>query len=208
MQLLIDLLHFLTPYGHMSYAVMFVLLLGCGMGLPMPEDIILVSGGILSATGVVDPYTTTVLCLFGVLAGDGFVFYMGRRFGPAIKSARGFRRLFTKNRDEKVLKIFQRYGDKVIFMARFMPGLRMPIFLTCGTYQVSPLKFLLLDGVAALISVPAWIYVGYLFGDNLEVLEKKIRHLQTGIVATLVLSVIAIFIVLKIRRRGALVPSE
>jgi len=206
MQILIDLLHFLTPYGHMSYAAMFLLLLACGFGLPMPEDIILVTGGILAASGIVDPYITIVLCICGVLCGDGAIFFIGRRFGPAIKTAPGFRRLFTPKRDAKVSQVFQRYGDKVIFMARFMPGLRMPIFMTTGAYQVPPWKFFLLDGFAALISVPVWVYLGFLFGDNLELLERKIRHLQTGMFLGLIGIAVAVIAYFKLRRKKSLTP--
>jgi membrane protein DedA with SNARE-associated domain len=70
-------------------------------------------------------------------------------------------------------------------MARFMPGLRTPIFMTCGIYQVSFWKFLTLDGLAALISVPVWVYVGVIFGENLELLEQKIRQFQVGIYSLL-----------------------
>lgn len=42
-------------------------------------------------------------------------------------------------------------------------------------------KFFMLDGLAALISVPLWVYVGYLFGANLEELERVMRHAQAGI---------------------------
>ena len=66
-------------------------------------------------------------------------------------------------------------------MARFMPGLRTPIFMTCGIYQVGFWKFLTLDGLAALISVPVWVYVGVIFGENLELLEQKISQFQVGI---------------------------
>ena len=126
---------------------------------------------------------------------------MGRKFGPSLKTARGFKRIFTPKRDAKVSKIFHRYGDKVIFMARFMPGLRMPVFVSAGMYQVPPWKFFLLDGFAALISVPVWIYVGFLFGDNLEELEKKIRHIQTGLFISLAAIVIGGLLFFKFRRR-------
>ena len=79
------------------------------------------------------------------------------------------------------MRWFSKYGDKVIFFARFAPGLRMPLFLTAGMYQVSPWKFLALDGFAAIISVPVWIWVGYIFGANLETLEAKIQQFQLGI---------------------------
>ena len=194
MQMLIDFLAFLQPYGSHSYFFIFGLLIACGFGLPMPEDIILITGGILASHGVTQFGTVTATCLVGVLLGDGTVFMLGRHLGPRLKNNILFRKLLNERRDQQVQSIIHKFGDKVVFMARFMPGLRTPIFLTCGTYQVKPWKFLLLDGLAALISVPLWVYVGYLFGQNLEELEKKIRQFQFGIYLILGL-VIAVFIV-------------
>jgi len=70
-------------------------------------------------------------------------------------------------------------------MARFMPGLRTPLFFATGSYHVPFWKFLLLDGFAAIISVPLWVYVGYLFGANLEELEIVIKRAQVGIYVAL-----------------------
>lgn len=189
MRLLIDLLAFLTPYGNYSYYVMFGILIACGFGFPMPEDIVLISGGILASRGITDFWVVNAVCMAGVLLGDGTVFFLGRRFGPAIKSKGIFRKIVNDRIDQKVAHIMQRFGDKVIFMARFMPGLRTPIFMTCGIYQVKPWKFFLLDGLAAIISVPLWIYVGYFFGKNLETLEVRIKQFQYGIYGVLVAAV-------------------
>lgn len=191
MRLLIDLLAFLTPYGTYSYYVMFGILLACGFGFPMPEDIVLISGGILAARGITDFWIVNAVCMAGVLVGDGTVFFLGRRFGPAIKAKGVFRKIITDKIDQKVAHIMQRFGDKVIFMARFMPGLRTPIFMTCGIYQVKPWKFFMLDGLAALISVPLWVYVGYFFGMNLEILETRIKQFQYGIYGVLAAAIIA-----------------
>lgn len=207
MQLLIDLLALLTPYGTFSYVVMFGILLACGFGLPMPEDIILISGGILSSRGITDVYVVNVICLAGVLIGDGTIFLLGRFFGQSIKSHRFFRRIVSEKNDARVAGIIQKYGDKVIFMARFMPGLRTPTFLTCGTYRVKPWKFFLLDGCAALISVPVWIHVGFLFGQNLEELEKMVKKMQTGLYVTL-FSAIVLFILFKVIKKKTMDKIE
>jgi membrane protein DedA with SNARE-associated domain len=185
MQLLIDLLNFLTPYGTHSYYVMFAILIACGFGFPMPEDIVLITGGMLASRGITDTSTVIAVCMAGVLCGDSAVFLIGRKFGPALKTKKLFRRIISPKVDKRVDSIIQKYGDKVIFMARFMPGLRTPIFMTCGIYQVSFWKFLTLDGLAALISVPVWVYVGVIFGENLELLEQKIRQFQVGIYSLL-----------------------
>lgn len=194
MDLIIDFLNFLQPYGTLSYFVMFAVLLLCGLGLPMPEDIVLVTGGILASRGITDFWVTNFVCLAGVLIGDGFVLTIGKTFGPRVKETWLFRRLITPKLDEKVQSVFLKWGDKVVFLARFMPGLRTPIFLTAGIYKTSYAKFLVLDGSAALISVPVWIWIGELFGGNLELLYKKMKQFQVGILVAVVVIVVLLFV--------------
>jgi membrane protein DedA with SNARE-associated domain len=201
MQTLIDLLEFLRPYGSHSYFVMLGILVLCGFGLPMPEDVVLVSGGILASHGVTQFPSVVGVCLAGVLLGDGIVFTLGRTFGPAIKKWRIFQKIMPESRDQRVQHIIHKYGDKVIFMARFMPGLRTPIFLTCGTYHVKPWKFAAFDGFAALISVPLWIYVGFVFGENLEELERRIHQFQFGIYGVVAVALIALIFGGRLKKR-------
>jgi membrane protein DedA with SNARE-associated domain len=193
MKLLIDLLHFIQPYGIYSYAVIFGVLLACGFGLPMPEDITLVVAGILAARDVIDFNISVVVCMAGVLIGDGTIFYLGSRYGTKLRGTKFFSFILPERRDIAVKAIFDKYGDKVIFMARFMPGLRTPLFFATGSYHVPFWKFLLLDGFAAIISVPLWVYVGYLFGANLEELETVIKKAQFGVYAAL-FGLIAVFV--------------
>jgi len=202
MQSIIEFLDFLIPYGTVSYWIMFGVLLACGFGFPMPEDVVLITGGILSGRGVCNFWLTLIVCMSGVLLGDGIVYYLGRFFGQTIKKTWLFRRIMTDSINEKVEKIFKKHGDKIVFMGRFMPGLRMPIFLTAGIYRLSPWKFFLLDFGAAIISVPVWIYIGFLFGENLEDLYDWVMKIQTGIFLLLGFFIIVFTLsILRKRRR-------
>jgi membrane protein DedA with SNARE-associated domain len=205
MDLMIQLLDSLTPWGTQSLVAIFLLLIACGFGLPMPEDVILVTAGILAARNITDYSMTQFVCFTGVILGDLTVFLIGKRFGPVIKSRGVFRRIFTPERDAQVARIFNTWGLKVIFAARFMPGLRMPVFLTAGTWQVPTWKFLALDGGAAILSVPLWIMLGHAFGSRLEELAVVMNRFQSvllGLTAVVVLSVP--LILLRNRRRKRL----
>lgn len=193
-------LFFLQPYGHASYWVIFGVLVLCGFGLPMPEDIILVTGGILASQHIIDPFWTFVVSMAGVLIGDGVIFAVGRRYGQRARKLPLINKVLNEERDLKVQKLFHRFGDFIIFVGRFLPGLRMPIFLTAGSYQISAWKFFLLDGFAALISVPVWIYVGFLFGSNLDVLEKYVRRMQLGIFGLAFIAIVLIVSIVLIKR--------
>jgi membrane protein DedA with SNARE-associated domain len=204
MQILIDLLNFIQPYGTHSYFVILGVLLACGFGLPLPEDITLVTAGILASRNIIDFNMTVALCMFGVLLGDGIIFWLGSHYGTRLRKTKFFAMILPEKRDAAVKAIVQKYGDKVIFMARFMPGLRTPLFFATGSYHVPFWKFLLLDGFAAIISVPLWVYVGYLFGSNLEHLEVVIRKAQAGIylsLAGVILIFVAIYFIRKRRLR-------
>lgn len=201
MQLIIDLLNFLTPYGAYAYVLMFVILLACGFGLPLPEDVVLITGGMLASHQVTDHWVTLAVTMAGVLIGDGIVFTLGRRAGDSIKQTRLFKRIIKPGVDQKIQSWFSRYGDKVIFFARFTPGLRMALFLSAGIYRVPAWKFFALDGFAATISVPLWIWLGFVFGSNLELLESKVRQLQFGIYGVLGLLLVVLGLAWFIKRK-------
>ncbi len=178
-----DILDFLisifTDYG---YAAVFFVLLICGFGVPIPEDITLVAGGVISGLGYAHVHTMFAVGMLGVLIGDSCMFLAGRYFGHRLLQYRFFARMMTPERYAAVQDKFERYGNRVLFVARFLPGLRSPIYLSAGmSGRVSYLRFLMLDGFAALISVPIWVYLGFYGASNHEWLIKWLSRGQTAI---------------------------
>ena len=168
-----------TDYGY--FAVFFVLLI-CGFGVPIPEDITLVAGGIIAGLGFADVHTMFVVGMLGVLLGDGVMFSLGRIFGERILKFPPLQRTLPPHRFAQVQAKFARYGHWVLFVARFLPGLRSPIFVTAVmSGQVSYARFAMMDGFAALISVPIWVYLGYLGAYNRDWLMKWVSRGQTGL---------------------------
>jgi membrane protein DedA with SNARE-associated domain len=86
---------------------------------------------------------------------------------------------------------FRKYGDKLIFFARFVAGLRAVVFFMAGSLKVRYTRFLLLDGLAALLSVPAWVMLGYglghFFGDQISEILKRVKEVKTAFSIVLVL---------------------
>jgi membrane protein DedA with SNARE-associated domain len=182
LQILIDCF---TGYG---YLAVFVVLLLCGFGLPIPEDITLVAGGIISGLGFANVHFMALIGMLGVLTGDGAMFMLGRKLGRRVLRFRPVARILTPARFRGVQQKFSRYGHWVLFVARFLPGLRSPIFITAGmTRRVPFWRFLLLDGLAALISVPIWVYMGYVGAANRDVLLTWVHRGQAGLLSVVVL---------------------
>jgi membrane protein DedA with SNARE-associated domain len=164
-----------------GYGFVFLVLLLCGFGLPMPEDVVLVTGGVLawlasplehaSVRGMLADrglLTMIAVGLGGILAGDSIIFFAGRRFGVRVADFRPLRRIVTPEKLELVERKIRHRGNLVVVFARFLPGLRAPTFFTVGHARMPFWKFVLYDGAAALVSAPLWVCVGFWFGSDLQ----------------------------------------
>lgn len=199
MDILQTLIDFFTGYG---YQAVFIVLVLCGFGVPIPEDITLVAGGIISGLGYANVHVMFIVGMCGVLVGDGAMFFLGRKLGKRVLKFRPIARILTPARFRGVQQKFSRYGHWVLFVARFLPGLRSPIFITAGmTRRVAYWRFLLLDGLAALISVPLWVYMGYYGAANRDLLLTWVHRGQTGVLILAVTAiVVGVFLVRRARK--------
>jgi membrane protein DedA with SNARE-associated domain len=139
----------------------FLVLLLCGLGLPIPEDIVLVTAGVLGQIDGRSWIEVSALMYAGVLAGDTITFFAGRHVGGWVLTSRWFQRIFPPQKQAKVVDFFEKNGSMGLFIGRFLPGLRAPIFFTAGSMKVPFLKFLFFDGLAALLSVPVFVWLGH-----------------------------------------------
>jgi membrane protein DedA with SNARE-associated domain len=188
-------------FAENGYTAVFIALMICGAGLPLPEDITLVAGGVIAGLGFANVHAMFALAMFGVLLGDSAIFMLGHHYGARILQWRFVARVLTPERYVKVQEKFDRYGNRMLFFARFLPGMRTTVYLTAGTtHRVSFLRFLLIDTLAALISVPFWVYLGFFGADNHEWLVKWMHRGQSSLWA-LVGIVVLIGLVLWLRHR-------
>lgn len=195
------LMTFFIQYG---YAAVFIVLLACGMGVPIPEDVTLVAGGVIAGLGHANVHVMVVVGMLGVLIGDGLMFTAGRVYGVKILRFRMIARIMTPQRYAQVQQKFEKYGNWVLFVARFLPGLRTPIFISAGmSKKVSYIRFFLMDGFAALISVPIWVYLGAYGARNIDWLRKMIYRFEMGIFTALGIgAVILLYFWWKKRRKN------
>jgi membrane protein DedA with SNARE-associated domain len=184
-----------------GYVFVFGVLLLCGFGFPMPEDVVLVTGGVLawmaspledmSLHGMLGDEGLRAMVavgLAGILAGDSVIYLMGRRLGARVAEFRLLRRLVPPEKLEHVEKLLRRRGNVVVMVARFLPGLRAPTYFTVGHSRLPYWQFLLFDGLAALVSAPLWVCLGFWFGNDIEraaVEASRFGHYILGAVGLL-----------------------
>jgi membrane protein DedA with SNARE-associated domain len=198
-------------YGPAGYVGVFSLLVACGLGLPLPEDIALISGGYLAATphGVGSVWLMMLTGLAGILVGDSIIFKAGRDYGDALLETRLGRHI-PRDRVAKIREVFARHGPKFIMVARFMPGVRAVTYFVAGSSRVSYWVFLTYDGLAALISAPAWVWLGYWAGKN-HALRRALHmagQFQKTLAVVIALAALVGLLVWLVRKRRARAAAQ
>lgn len=178
--------------GVQSYMVVFFILLACGLGLPIPEDITLFAAGYMAYIGEANIWMMILVSFVGVMLGDSIIFFLGAHYGRRLTQKWFFAKLLPPERLDAVRERFNQKGLKLLFAARFMPGLRAPVFFSAGTFHIPYRKLLIYDGGAALLSVPAIVYTVYAFGHELDRVVAVIKKIEGGILAVIVLAILLV----------------
>ncbi len=161
--------------GAIVYLAIFLALMGGAIGLPIPEDLPLVAAGILVQNGSASLPVLFVVCYAGVMIGDLIIFFVGRRLGPKLFSQEWFQKKLPPSKIRRFKLGIERKRLMTIFIARHLFYLRMVTFLTCGAVKMKPSRFILADALAALVSVPLMMTIGYYAAEHYEEIAKNIE---------------------------------
>jgi membrane protein DedA with SNARE-associated domain len=194
----------LNANGLLAYVAVFGVLLACGLGLPLPEDISLILGGYLAYTGAASLPVMMAVGFTGILAGDTIIYVMGRRLGTRVGQRPGFfARIVTPEKRARVEQLFEVHGQKIVMVARFLPGVRAVTYFTAGSARLPYLRFILWDGIAALVSAPLFVYLGYHFGEKLDWLVERLKEGQVRVIAALI-AIVATWIAWTLLRKRSI----
>lgn len=176
---------------HFSYVGVVLVLLASGFGLPLPEDIPLLTAGYLCYLGKARLEFMIPLAFLAVVGADCIVYVLGRKYGHHVPKMPVLRRYLTEKRLAGAERAFHNHGGKTLFVARFLPGLRTACFFTAGIFKIPFWKFLVFDGAAALLSVPLLIWLGYWGGAKFEEVKEMAEDGQIAVVVVLVVLIAA-----------------
>lgn len=183
---------------------MFVMLLACGFGFPLPEDVVLIAGGFLASEQPQGSILQSVIVAYcGVIIGDSIMYYIGYRLGHRVLTWPRLRFLFPPERRARVERAFQKWGAYAVFFGRFAAGIRAAVFLTAGSMRIPYRTFFVFDSLAAMLSVPLFIWLGFEFAAHREQLFSVIATIKIYLLIALVLALVTYLFYRAIKRRKA-----
>jgi membrane protein DedA with SNARE-associated domain len=180
------MINFLDNAGYLG---IFLALVVSGLGFPIPEELPVITAGIL--VGHQDSslkwYIMLPVVIAGVVISDGFLYGMGRFWGtwflgrPWVQ-----RRVLSREKRAQIEKNFHDRGIAVLLGARLLPGIRSPMFIMAGVLRVPLGRFLLADGLYAIPGVNLLFWLAYFLTDQvMEIFNKIDRYRPLVIVAVL-----------------------
>ena len=159
----------MTALLELTYGGLLVGVFAQQVGLPVPSVVFLMAAGALSAHGRMTLTIVVLLGVLGCLAGDGIWYGIGRKWGS--KAARVLCRFTadprgcSKNAQEK----FRRHGLPLLCVAKFVPGLDAVLPPLSGAQGVPVAAFFAVDAVGSFLWACAYLGLGYVFADELNV---------------------------------------
>jgi len=181
----------------------FGLLFACGLGLPLPEDIPLIVGGFFIAKGW-NVWVVCILAWLGIIGGDCVLYYMGRKYGLNITRVPLVGKHLTEARILKAQQLFDRYGIWVVAVGRLMAGIRGAMVVAAGTTRFNFFKFVVADGLAALVSGGLFVALGYYLGRKLESVDQiraTIKPYEHWVIVGIIVVVVFVVAYIVWRRR-------
>ncbi len=187
-----DTLTCLIPYAYEPtwvYAFLIGMMVLSSVGLPFPEEATLVSVGILAYMGAhperypppfpnapyVHAHTAAAVAFVAVFASDFLIYTIGRTFGRQVFELKPMRAILSEGNRKKIENWTLKYGAYACGIFRFTPGIRFPGHIACGMLKFPIWKFLLIDGIAALISVPTQILLLSHYGETILGFLKQFK---------------------------------
>lgn len=155
-----------------SYLGILVAIILSGHVIPVPEDVIMFIAGYLSATNVLNLGLAITFCIAGVLLVDMSLYYLSftgskfaGSFGKKIKTH--IFSWYTGNMKKRTFR--------VVFISRFIPGLRMVSPVVAGFSKIPPLKFFTYALVAACAYAPITVLIGFFLHSHITPLITMVE---------------------------------
>lgn len=172
-----------------SYLGIFLFIASTGCGMPLPEEVAIVIAGVLSAKGTLHIWLAFAACLAGAIVGDSLMYAIGYRWGHRIFTSHPrFAKLLAAENEEHFQRAIDGHALKVMLLARFLVGIRAPVYVMTGVVRMPYRRFLVYDIISATLVVSVVFSLAYSFGSNVQ---EWVHHAE--FYATLVvLAVLAI----------------
>lgn len=179
-------------FNHYGYIVLLIALILEMIAFPLPGETLMIYCGYVIYQGKMNFGCSILVAAAGVCMGITLSYFVGRTLGITFFEKYGHYIHINKNKLDKTSMWFEKYGNKMLVVAYFIPGVRHVTGYFSGLMNMSYKKFATNAYVGAFIWTTTFISVGNFLGVNWEKyhhLFKRYFLIASLIIATVIMVV-------------------
>ncbi|HYI59612.1 MAG TPA: VTT domain-containing protein [Microlunatus sp.] len=183
------------------WGVAFVIFAECGLFAILPGDSLLFTVGLFTSMGIIDHsllFICAVLTIAAVL-GNVCGYWIGRLIGPPLFKPRTgiMGQIFKQSYVDKTHVFFERYGNRALILARFVPIVRTFVTLVAGVGKMDFRKFITYTAIGGILWACGITVLGFYLGR-----VPFIHHnLEAALILIVFISVIPMLVEYVLHRR-------
>ena len=182
-----DLPTLVQAAGYIGLIAIIFVETGFFFGFFLPGDSLLVTAGLLIATGLdMNVYLLGAMLNVAAVAGDALNYWVGRITGPKI-FIRDDSFFFKKKHVERAHEFYEKHGAKTIVLARFMPIIRTFAPLVAGVARMDYRVFAIYNVVGGTAWIWSMLFTGYFLGRYVPGIDK---YIELVIIVVIFLSIL------------------
>ncbi len=179
---------------HITYPILFAAVLARQLCLPIPANLFLLSAGALAGSGKLAYSGILLAAVAGCLIADYVWFEAGRLGGNRV-----LRLICALSRDPSLCirngrTTFQKRVVRILYVAKFIPGLDAITPPLAGMLGTSTTSFLAHDAVGATLWATAYIGCGYLFAEKLHEVVGHISAVANALILIFGIPLLLLFV--------------
>ncbi|EOP14412.1 MULTISPECIES: DedA family protein [Bacillus] len=166
-----ELLSYIEQYGY--WALFFCLWLGI-IGMPIPDEMIVMSGGFVSSLGILSVIPAFLLTYLGVVSGLSLGYILGKIFGTKVLD-----KLMKKKKAKYLLKsqqIVEKYGHYALVISYFIPVVRHIVPYLVGMNNMSFKTYAIYSYVIGFVWTLVYFVLGSIFGKHIEMIATLVTE--------------------------------
>lgn len=196
-----ELVHFLVQsVSDLGYLGIFILMFLESSFFPFPSEVVMIPAGFLAFKGEMNITLAILAGTFGSLAGALFNYLLAIKYGRTFLLRYGKYFFLDEKKLANLERFFSKHGAISTFSGRLIPGIRQYISLPAGLAKMNIAKFSLYTTLGASIWVVVLAMIGYLIGQNQELITQYL-HTAT-LIALLCIAVIVAFYVVYNKKKS------
>ncbi|WP_124727166.1 DedA family protein [Staphylospora marina] len=167
-----ELVEWVEGYGYA--ALFFALWLGI-VGMPVPDEVIVMTGGLVSSFGLLEPFGAFAVTYMGVVSGLSIGYALGRWWGSDWVNRLGKKEKWNRAllRSERLMN---RYGSLALCFSYFLPVVRHILPYLAGIHRMSPVRYAAFSFGAGLVWTGIYFFIGAEFGEWIDPASRISRQ--------------------------------